>query len=109
MEKIKTNFHNNKTPKEGSQFICLSVILIDSVFRKVKSYYPKVVLEESKYVIKETKIPKHIIGNIEISSDFDKENSDEESSDEVNSDEESFQEENFAEENSNKKKFKILM
>ena len=67
------------------------------------------VLEESKYVIKETKIPKHIIGNIEISSDFDKENSDEESSDEVNSDEESFQEENFAEENSNKKKLKILM
>ena len=109
MEKIKTNFHNNKTPKEGSQFICLSVILIDSVFRKVKSYYPKVVLEESKYVIKETKIPKHIIGNIEISSDFDKENSDEESSDEVNSDEESFQEENFAEENSNKRKLKILM
>ena len=103
MEKIKTNFHNNKTPKEGSQFICLSVILIDSVFRKVKSYDPKVVLEESKYVIKETKIPKHIIGNIEISSDFDKENSDEESSDEVNSDEESFQEENFPEENSNKK------
>ena len=31
--KINTNFHNNKTPTEGSQFICLSVILIDSVFR----------------------------------------------------------------------------
>ena len=24
--KINTNFHNNKIPKEGSQFICLSVI-----------------------------------------------------------------------------------
>ena len=30
--KINTNFHNNKIPKEGSQFICLSVILIDFVF-----------------------------------------------------------------------------
>ena len=30
--KINTNFHSNKVPKEGSQFICFSVILIDSVF-----------------------------------------------------------------------------
>ena len=29
--KINTNFHNNKIPKEGSQCICLSVTLIDSV------------------------------------------------------------------------------
>ena len=27
--KINTNFHDDKIPKEGSQFICLSVILID--------------------------------------------------------------------------------
>ena len=33
--KIKTNFYNNKIPKEGSQFICLSIILIDSVFRRM--------------------------------------------------------------------------
>ena len=35
--KINSNFHNNKIPKEGSQFISLSVILIDSVFRQVKT------------------------------------------------------------------------
>ena len=29
--KIKTNFQNNKIPKEGSQCICLLLILIDSV------------------------------------------------------------------------------
>ena len=33
IRKINTNFHNNKIPKGGSQFIYLSVILIDSVFR----------------------------------------------------------------------------
>ena len=38
--KINTNFHNNKVTKEGSQFICLSVILINSVFRMGKNYYP---------------------------------------------------------------------
>ena len=29
---MNTNFHNNKNPKEGSQCICLSVILIDCFF-----------------------------------------------------------------------------
>ena len=37
-EKVGTNFHVNKIPKEGSQYICLSVILIDSVF---KNYYKR--------------------------------------------------------------------
>ena len=35
--KININFHNNKIPKEGSQFICLLVILTDSVFGKGKN------------------------------------------------------------------------
>ena len=30
--KIKTNFHNNKIPRERSQFICLSVNVINSFF-----------------------------------------------------------------------------
>ena len=38
--KINTNFHNNKIPGEGSQFISLSVISIDSGFRTGKNYYP---------------------------------------------------------------------
>ena len=38
--KINTKFQNNKIPKENYQYICLSVILIDSVFRTGKNYYP---------------------------------------------------------------------
>ena len=53
--KINTNFHNNKIPKEGSPFICLLVILIDSAFKMGKNYYPQVFLEECKYVVKEKK------------------------------------------------------
>ena len=53
--KINTNFHNNKTSEEGSQFIYLSVILIDTVFRTGKNYYPQLFLEECKYVVKEKK------------------------------------------------------
>ena len=47
--KINTTFHNNKIPKEGSEYICLSVILLDSVYKKDKN---KVFLEECKYDIK---------------------------------------------------------
>ena len=51
--KINTTFYNNKIPKEGSQCICLLVILIDSVYRKDKNYYPQALLEECKQVLKE--------------------------------------------------------
>ena len=93
-EKINAYFHNNKIPKEGSQFICLSVILIDPVFRTGKNYYPQVFLEECKYAVKEKKIPKYIAGDTEISSDSDREDSDEKISNEENSDEENFDEGN---------------
>ena len=39
--KINTNSQDNKIPKEGSQFVCLLVILIDSAFKTGKNYYPK--------------------------------------------------------------------
>ena len=57
-------------PKEDSKYICLSVILIDSVFRTGKNHYPHVFLEECKYFVKEEKIPKYIMEDIEV---FDEE------------------------------------
>ena len=50
--KINTNFHNDKVPKEDSSCVCLSVILIDSVFKIYENYYPQIFLEEFKYVVK---------------------------------------------------------
>ena len=37
---INIKFDNDKIPREISQFICLSVILIYSVFKTGKNYYP---------------------------------------------------------------------
>ena len=51
--KKKSTFHDDKVPNEGSQYICLSVVLIDSIFRTRKNYYPQVLLEECKYIVKE--------------------------------------------------------
>ena len=50
--KIDTNFHNNKIPKEESRCICLTVILIYSVFRTGKNYYPQVFLENVDMLLK---------------------------------------------------------
>ena len=73
--KMNTNFHNNKIPKEGSKFICLAVILIDSVFRKGKNYYSHVIIEECKYIVEEQKMPEYFW------EDSDEEDSNEENSD----------------------------
>ena len=43
--RINTNFHNGEMPKEGSHNICLSVILIASVFKMHKNFPSKVFLE----------------------------------------------------------------
>ena len=67
--KMNTKFHDNKIPKKGSHCVCLSVILIDFVFRIGKNY---LFLEECKQIFKMTK---YIADIIEISSDdFDEEN-----------------------------------
>ena len=50
--KINKRFQNNKKTKEGSWCICLSVILIDSVYKKDEKLYPQLFLEECKYVVK---------------------------------------------------------
>ena len=39
---MNTDLHNYKIPKEGSQCIYLSVVLINSGFRKDEDYYPQV-------------------------------------------------------------------
>ena len=51
-EKINTNFHSDKIPKENSKFVCLSVILIDFVYRTGKSYYPQVLLKHVTMLLK---------------------------------------------------------
>ena len=54
--------HKDKILKEGSQSICLLVILIDSFLRTGKNYYHRVFLEECKFL-------QYITGSIETYSD----------------------------------------
>ena len=45
-----TNFYNKKIPKEKAPCKCLSIIMIDSVIKANKKYYPQTLLEECKYI-----------------------------------------------------------
>ena len=54
--------------KNGFQYFCVKVILIDSVYRKDKNYYPKLLLEKYNSIIIETKMS-NFDNDIEIYSD----------------------------------------
>ena len=49
-DSIITNFHNKKIPKEKEPCKCLSIIIMDSVIKSNKKYYPQTFLEECKSV-----------------------------------------------------------
>ena len=44
-----TNFHNKKTPKEKAPCKSLSIIMLDSVIKATKKYYPQTLLQECKH------------------------------------------------------------
>ena len=45
-DEIRTAFHDEGLPAEETPWTAHSVILVDSVYRRNKSYYPQVILEE---------------------------------------------------------------
>ena len=45
-----TNFHNEKIPTEKAPCKCLLIIMLDTVTKVNKKYYPQTFLEECKYV-----------------------------------------------------------
>ena len=48
---------NKKVAKENASCKCLSLIMLDSVIRVNKKYYPQTLLEEYKYVIRKNEEP----------------------------------------------------
>ena len=65
---INTLFSGNEIPKEGSHYICIASICIDSVLRVDKKNYPQVYLEQCKYKIKKRKPVNFIDAEVDLSS-----------------------------------------
>ena len=75
---IITNFRNKKMPKEKAPCKCLSIIMIDSVIKANKKYYPQTFLE-CKYIQEKIKIVNHIDEDLENSESDDRSNNETES------------------------------
>ena len=58
--------YDKEIPKVDSNHTCLAVIILDSALNKDKNYYLQVFLKEFKYI---EKLVRHIIDDLEISSD----------------------------------------
>ena len=52
---MNTNFQGKKISKENASYKCVSLIMLYSVIRVNKTYYPQTFLEECKYEIKRLK------------------------------------------------------
>ena len=55
-DRVNTNFQGKEVPKENASYKCLSLIVLESVTRVSKKYYPQTLLEECKYVIRKNKM-----------------------------------------------------
>ena len=75
-DKVNTNFQGKKIPKENASYKCLSMIMLDSVIRVNKKYYPQTLLEKCKYDIND-KMENPINDNLEPSSSDNESDNDE--------------------------------
>ena len=71
---VNTNFQDKKMPKEKAPCNCLSIIMLDSVIKAKKKYYPQTLLEECKYELKKIKMENFIDDNLEKSSSHESDN-----------------------------------
>ena len=59
-DRVNTNFQGKRVPKENASYKCLSLIMLDSVIRVNKEYYPQALLEECEYAIRKNKMENRI-------------------------------------------------
>ena len=68
-DKINTNFQGKEVPKANASYQCSSLIMLDSVIRVNKKYYPETLLEVCKYKITKDKEENLINDNLELDND----------------------------------------
>ena len=71
---MNTNFQGKKVPKENATYKCISLIMLDSVIRVNKKYYPQTLLEECKYAIRKNKMENLIDHDLALSSSDESDN-----------------------------------
>ena len=84
---VNTNFQDENMSKEKAPCKSLSIIMLDSVVKAKKKYYPQTLLEECKYEQEKIKMENLIDDDLEKSSSDESDNeADNDSNDETESD-----------------------
>ena len=73
-DRVNTHFQGKKVPKENASYKCISLIMLDSVIRVNKKYYPQTLLEECKYVVRKNKMEILINNYLSFSSSDESDN-----------------------------------
>ena len=73
---VNTNFRGQNVLKENASYKCFSLIMLDSVMKVKKKYYPQTMLEEFKYQTRKTKIENLATDELDLSSSDDEVDSD---------------------------------
>ena len=70
-DRVNTNFQGKNMPKENASYKCLSLIMLDSVIRVNKKYYP----QTNNYVTRKNKMENLNNDDLDLSSsdEFDNE------------------------------------
>ena len=71
---VNTSFQGKEVPEEDASCKCLSLIVLDSIIRVSKKYYPQILLEECKYVIRKNKMENLINDDLNLSSSDESDN-----------------------------------
>ena len=79
-DKVNTNFQDKKLPKENAAYKFLSFIMLYSVIRVNKMYYPQTLLDECKYEIKNSKMENFINDDLDSSLSDESDNESEKES-----------------------------
>ena len=81
-DRVNTNFQGKKVSKENASYKCISLIVLDSVIRANKKYYPQTLLEECKYVIRKNKMENFINNDLSLRLSDERDNESDESDNE---------------------------
>ena len=73
-DRVNTNFQGKMVPNENTSYKCLSLVMLDSLIRVNKKYYPQTLLEENKYVIRKDKMENLINDNLDLSPSDESDN-----------------------------------
>ena len=86
-DRVNTNFQGKKVLIENASYKCLSLIMLGSVIRANKKFYPQTLLEECKYVIRKNKMENLINNDLNLSLSDESDNENDNESDNVSDNE----------------------